>query len=180
MHAYNLFTVDFGSSKSNATGSNGVGFTILDMTGSIVEPRTTDGVTQVAPGIYSAAPHFPHDDPSYQILWDTGAAFPKTYYASETVNNLKQFFELTASISAVNNAVSMAADVLSDARDDLTQLKIDVALIKDFTTGRWKMMNNQMIFYKEDNLTEIARYSLFDDRGNPSMESVFERKKIVS
>ena len=180
MHAYNLFNVDFGSSKANATGSSGVGYTILDITGSIVEPRTTVGVTQVAPGIYSAAPHFPHSDPSYQILWDTGTAFPKTYYASETVNNLKQFFELTASISAVNDAVSMAATVLSGARDDLTQLKIDVALIRDFTAGRWKMSNNQMIFYKEDNLTEIARFNLFDDGGNPSMESVFERKKIVS
>jgi|LauGreDrversion4_2_1035121.scaffolds.fasta_scaffold78347_3 hypothetical protein len=180
MHAYNLFTVDFGQSKADATGSSGVGYTLLDITGSIVENRTTEGVVQVAPGIYSATPHFPHDDPAYQILWDTGTAFTKTYYAAETVNNLKQFFELTASISAVNNAVSMAAEVLSDTRDDLSQLKIDVALIRDFTAGRWKMMNNQMIFYKEDNLTEIARFGLFDDSGNPSMESVFERKKIVS
>jgi predicted deacetylase len=87
---------------------------------------------------------------------------------------------LTASISAVNDAVNMAATVLSGAYEDLTQLKIDVAFIRDFTAGRWKMSNNQMIFYKEDNLTEIARFNLFDDGGNPSMESVFERKKIVS
>jgi len=180
MHAYNLFTVDFGPSKADATGASGVGFTILDSAGAVVASRTTSGVSQVAPGIYSAAPHFPDEDPAYQILWDTGTAFSKTYYATETVNNLKQFFELTSSIAAVNQAVDMAAGVITSAYADLTQIKIDVALIRDFTAGRWKMSNNQMVFYKEDNLTEIARFSLLDDGGNPSMESVFERKKITS
>jgi len=180
MHTLNLFTVNFGSSKANATGSNGVGFTILDSTGSIVLPRTTDGITQTAPGIYSVRPRFPDSDDSYQIVWDTGTAFSKTHYATETVNNMQQFFQLTSSIAAVNQAVEMAADVIDTTLSGIQTMMLDISLIKDFTTGRWRMMDNQMIFYKDDNITEVGRFDLLDGKGQPSMDSVFERRKIVS
>jgi hypothetical protein len=180
MHTVNLFTADFGTSKANATGSNGVGYQILDSTGSIVLGRTTTGVVQTAPGIYSVRPKFPDSDNSFQIVWDTGAAFPKTYYATETVNNLQQFFQLTASIAAVNQAVEAASDVIDATLGSIQTMMIDISVIRDFTAGRWKMQNNQMVFYKEDNVTEIARYQLLNDSGNPSMESVFERRKVVS
>lgn len=47
--------------------------------------------------------------------------------------------------------------------------------IYDIQFGRWKIENNQMIFYKEDNSTEVVRFDLFDESGKPSMEVVFER-----
>lgn len=180
MHSVNLFTVDFGSSKANATGSSGVGYQVLDSTGSIVLGRTTTGVTQTAPGIYSVRSKFPDVDDSFQIVWDTGAAFPKTYYATESINNLQQFFQLTASIAAVNAAVEQASDVIDATLGGIQSMMIDISVIRDFTAGRWKMQENQMIFYKEDNTTEIARYQLLNDAGKPSMDSVFERRKIVS
>jgi hypothetical protein len=180
MHTLNLFTVNFGSSKANATGSNGVGFKILDSTGSIVLPRTTDGITQTAPGIYSARPRFPDSDDSFQIVWDTGAAFSKTHYATETVNNMQQFFQLTSSIAAVNQAVDMASDVIDTVLGDIKTMLIDISVVRDFTAGRWRMQNNQMIFYKEDNVTEVARFELLDAGGKPSMDSVFERKKVTN
>ena len=48
----------------------------------------------------------------------------------------------------------------------------------DIQYGRWYINNNQMIFYKEDNVTEVARFNLFDDNGNPTMDAVFDRVKI--
>ena len=44
--------------------------------------------------------------------------------------------------------------------------------------GKWINLANQMIFYKEDNATEIARYNLTDENGSPSTTSVFERTKV--
>ena len=35
-----------------------------------------------------------------------------------------------------------------------------------------------MIFFKEDNVTEVARFDLFDDAGNPTMDAVFERTRV--
>jgi hypothetical protein len=35
-----------------------------------------------------------------------------------------------------------------------------------------------MIFYQDDNSTEIARYALFDRNGNSSITELFERRLI--
>jgi hypothetical protein len=44
-------------------------------------------------------------------------------------------------------------------------------------SGRWKIMNNQMIFYGPDGLTPILTFDLFDLNGVPTMDAVMERKK---
>lgn len=57
-------------------------------------------------------------------------------------------------------------------------IKKTLIFIKNIEGGYWKVKDNQMIFYKEDNTTEIARFDLFDKDGNPSMENVYERKRV--
>lgn len=55
----------------------------------------------------------------------------------------------------------------------------DITFLKDIEGGRWKIEGVQMIFYKSDNLTEVARFNLFDAAGNPtSAVEVFERKRV--
>lgn len=139
-----LQNVNFGRTKFDATGSLGVGYTLLDTSGDIVSPRTTSGVYQTAPGIYSAYVTFP-DNFKGQILWDTG-----THYF------------LTA---------SYATDVYNGEASKIDQ-------IYDIQFGRWRIVDNQMIFFKEDNITEVARFDLFDDAGNPTMDAVFERARV--
>jgi hypothetical protein len=51
-------------------------------------------------------------------------------------------------------------------------------LLHGIEGGRWKLESNQMLFYREDNLTEIARFNLFDSAGNPTMENVYERQRV--
>ena len=62
-------------------------------------------------------------------------------------------------------------DVL--VRDIATQT--DLAILKQFETGRWKIVANQMIFYEDDGVTPLLTYDLFDEGGVPTMEDVFER-----
>jgi hypothetical protein len=151
--------VNFGRTKSNATGSSGVGYQLLDVAGSPSAPRTTTGVYQTAPGIYAAYITFP-DDFRGQILWDTGTTFPTASYATEQYN----VEENDPKVSLTHTAV--------------TQMSGTVGSLYDIQFGRWKIDNNKMQFFKEDNLTLIAEFSLFDDNGNPTMDSVFERIKI--
>lgn len=56
----------------------------------------------------------------------------------------------------------------------------DVDLVRDLRAGRWKVDEsvNQIIFYKEDNVTEVRRYNLLDENGNPAFTNVFERTKV--
>lgn len=139
-----LQNVNFGRLKLDATGSLGVGYTLLDTSGTVTVPRTTTGVYQAAPGIYAAYVSFP-DNFKGQILWDTG-----THYF------------LTASYATENYNGEAS--------------KIDQ--IYDIQFGRWRIVGNQMIFFKDDNSTEVARFNLFDDAGNPTMDAVFERIKV--
>jgi hypothetical protein len=54
----------------------------------------------------------------------------------------------------------------------------NVAIIKGIETGRWKIENNQLILYKGDNVTEVARFNLFDSTGQPTEDQVFDRVKV--
>jgi hypothetical protein len=62
----------------------------------------------------------------------------------------------------------------------LTMVSGTVSQLYDMNFGRWKIdeTTNQMIFYKEDNTTEIARFDLTDRVGSPTFESPFERTRV--
>jgi len=151
-----LLSVNFGKLKADAVGVNGVGYKVLDQTGSVVTARTTDGVHQTAPGIYAAVITFSNDFVG-QVVWDTGTFFSSVSYASEDLNGIAK---------------------LDDLYNVVTGMDERIQGIYDVQFGRWKIVNNQMIFYKDDNVTEVVRFNLFDDAGNPSIDAVFERLKV--
>lgn len=156
-----LCSCNFGPGRSNATGSTGVGYSVLDTSGSLVSARTTAGVYQLVSGsgLYSAYVSFP-DNFRGQIMWDTGAAFSSTHYAVEQFN-----------IEANNPNVNQIAQTVGLMSGTLSQLY-------KMNYGRWKIVGTQMIFYSDDNVTEISRFNLFDDLGAASNDSVFERVKV--
>ena len=61
---------------------------------------------------------------------------------------------------------------------DATALADEIAAIKDIEYGKWKIVNNQMIFYKADNTTEIARFDLKDANGVATMVNPTERIRV--
>src|SRR4051812_11997855 len=68
-----LRNANFGKTKSNLTGTTGVGYTLLSFDGSENVARTTAGVYQLTSGsgLYAAYVSFP-DSFRGQIMWDTG------------------------------------------------------------------------------------------------------------
>ena len=60
------------------------------------------------------------------------------------------------------------------------EVKMDQKMARYIHTGRWLVDENtkQMIFFQDDNTTEIAKYDLFDRNGNPSITELFERKLV--
>jgi hypothetical protein len=53
-----------------------------------------------------------------------------------------------------------------------------IEIINQIETGRWKIESNQMIFYEEDNVTEIMRFNLFDEAGDPANTDIFDRQRV--
>lgn len=63
--------------------------------------------------------------------------------------------------------------------DALTQtIDSNVSFLKDIEGGKWTIVNNQMVFFKADNMTEIARFDLFDGDGNRTMTNVLTRERV--
>jgi len=54
----------------------------------------------------------------------------------------------------------------------------DLAFIKEVESGRWQIINNQMIFYASDNTTELMRFNLVDNNGDPTVDNVFDRIRV--
>lgn len=153
-----LRNVNFGKTFSNATGSLGVGYSLLDISGSVVSPRTTSGVYQLTSGsgLYAAYISFP-DEFRGQIMWDTGTVYSSVGYAVEQYN------------------VEENNPIVRETHNVVTTIQDSVEIIRQFTEGRWKIENNQMLFYDKDNVTLIATFDLFDAFGVPTEDAVFER-----
>ena len=60
------------------------------------------------------------------------------------------------------------------------EIKMDQKMARFIHTGRWQIDEdtNQMIFYEDDNVTEIARYALKDRDGVASITEIFERTRV--
>ena len=56
-----------------------------------------------------------------------------------------------------------------------SDFEANISIIKQIECGRWRIINNQMIFYKEDEITPLVTFDLKDGDRKPSMTNVFER-----
>lgn len=84
-------------------------------------------------------------------------------------------------IANINSSGLINKDVVSQSvweHSIANKLSDDINFIKDVTGGKWEIINNQMIFYKDDNVTEVARLNLFNSAGTPTMENVMSRERV--
>lgn len=65
------------------------------------------------------------------------------------------------------------------ATEEYNALEENVEFVKDIEGGRWTIDSdtNQMIFYKSDNTTEVARFNLQGSDGNANSTDVFTRRR---
>ena len=60
-----------------------------------------------------------------------------------------------------------------------TGLIADVSFIKDIEGGRWKIVDNQMLFYRDDNEEYIiASFDLYNGDNVPAEDNIYERKRV--
>ena len=64
------------------------------------------------------------------------------------------------------------------------EIKIDQKMARYIHTGQWEILEAgddgaaQMVFYQDDNTTEIARFNLFDRNNNRSITELFKRTLV--
>lgn len=181
-----LKTANFGKSRTGLTGT--VGFTLFNDDGTTNTSRTTSGIYEVAAGsgIYASFVQFP-DDFRGSIYWDSGEVGSLLVHAIEQYNyeennpNVDLVLSTSYNISSSVQELSSSIVLLGTSNDSittiLTQVSGAVEFIKQIEGGRWIIDESvdQMIFYKDDNTTEIARFNLFDITGSATSTNVFER-----
>jgi hypothetical protein len=98
----------------------------------------------------------------------------------EPTNYVNATFE-----SDVSAALLKADDIESSLitiEAGVATLLVDVEFIKQIEGGRWKIDEtaNQMIFYEDDNATEVARFNLLDSGGAPTgtPSDAYERTRV--
>lgn len=156
MPVTNLKTALFGKAKTGLTGL--VGYTIYASDGTISQVRTTTGVFELiaGQGTYASEITFA-DDFNGVIVWDvTMPVSGLQVYASEEYNG--------------ETSATVAIEAIAE----------DITFIKDIEGGMWQIDRDtkQMIFYKSDNITEIARFDLFDMNGTPSVDLIYKRERV--
>ena len=122
----------------------------------------------------------------YQYMWDSSSAITADMIVSTeydvTTSNYQATDKDVLMFGIVNvDTAAIAAAVWNRQMDQHTidgSFGKGVNMIFQTETGRWKIENNQMIFYKEDNVTEVMRFNLYDHDGNPSMSIVADRQRV--
>jgi hypothetical protein len=126
---------------------------------------TDEPLTQVGDGFYSYDFTGYDDTLIYTIRVDGGSELDDADRYQASTNETAGLAEQT--------------DLLL-VKTETTNIKTEVDKIefcKQMLGGyKRKVINNQEIFYNDSGI-EIARFNLFDNTGNPSMSSVFERRK---
>lgn len=62
--------------------------------------------------------------------------------------------------------------------EKLETIQTDIGVANKILSGRWKIVNNQMIFYDDDGVTPLLTFDLYNSAGTPSMINVFERRRV--
>ena len=88
------------------------------------------------------------------------------------------FGSLLNDLIAVSTPSAIATAVWGASINGVAARSI-IEFIYDVSGGRWKLdtATNQMILYKKDNNSEIARFNLFGADGSGTVASVFERRR---
>lgn len=68
---------------------------------------------------------------------------------------------IESALTTLESNIRGGAGTIQTILTNLLDVSSGVTFIKDIEGGRWKIINNQMIFYKADNSTEVARFNLF-------------------
>lgn len=111
---------------------------------------------------------------SYLVRCDGGAGLPVNERYVVTGNNEPSTDAISTAVwdeqLSSHSMVGTAGKIVMDIRDS-------IETIFNVETGRWKITNNQMIFYDENDAV-LLTFDLFDASGNPTMKQVYERRPV--
>ena len=98
-------------------------------------------------------------------IYIASAGYPSV---TEDIEVSEDSTNITACKTDLDNPDQYKADVSALAlQATLNTVASNLVIVKQIESGRWKIVNNQMIFYDSDGVTPILTFDLKDSDGNP-------------
>ena len=157
-----------------ATGLTDVVIYIYDLSDNSL---VVDGaaVTEVARGGYKYDFTDYDEDLDYFVSWDASVEL------AGDENHAEQFIPArTYELADKDDIIDTVEGVWMFIMMILEMFWYEMEFVRDMSEGKWEIDTtaNQMIFYKSDNETEIARFNLFNSAGVAASDNVFKREYV--
>ncbi len=110
-----------------------------------------------------------------QVMTEIGNGWYKYDYVS--ASNTEDYVGVSDSITLAGP--ERYAPIATSIQGNVASLQTDITFLKDIDSGKWEITENQMIFYKADGTTEVARFNLFDASGHPAMTEIYKREVVT-
>lgn len=88
------------------------------------------------------------------------------------------YITVTKTSSTSASIIQVGSALTTEEHNQLANVENMTETIKQMFSGTWRMENNQFIMIKDDGVTELFRFNLTDDAGNPTMESPTRRIRV--
>jgi len=155
-----IFTAFFTSDSNPATGLNPAIKFYNVSSGAIIDTGT---MTEVGDGFYKYTLTNYTGSVSYIARADGGATLTgrERYYSFANENYVDDIFNANITQYSSNS------------------IGTKISKIYNLVGGRWKIENTQLVIYKDDNITEVMRFNLYDSNGISihNNTNIFDRRK---
>ena len=86
--------------------------------------------------------------------------------------------QIRDALGITGDKTSSTGGVINYIKTKTDEMIVILDFLKDIEGGMWEVVDNQMVFYKSANITEVARFDLFDKSGIPAGDNVYKRMRV--
>ncbi|MDX8384550.1 MAG: hypothetical protein R8M45_10750 [Ghiorsea sp.] len=84
----------------------------------------------------------------------------------------------TNPLLATDARLTMLADIAAIPTNPLLATDARITLLADIEGGRWEVVGSEMVYYKSDNITEVARFRLLDTKKKPTSNVALMTERV--
>lgn len=91
---------------------------------------------------------------------------------TDKISDIKTETDKISGVKSETDKIQGVKDTVETNEANILSILSDLGFVKEIEGGKWQIVDGQMIFYKADNATEIARFNIaYDAEGNPIMRT---------
>jgi len=145
---------------NNQVSGESIYFDVRYMDDSYLVPPNTGKFVEstIASGIYVA--NITIDSPGSYVCYVTCSGFSTT--AKEVLVEEKRLAELVWEHDTAQNLIN------------------SIDFIRAIEGGAWKIVNDMMVFFADDNVTQTAVFDLFNEVSIPAETNIYERRRLIT